>query len=105
MKTDGSRQFDSGRQFHGGGRSGHLPSIRSMPSPGARQSPYPSMGPPTPGAAGQGDAGPYPPSSPQQGQSSLLYQQQQPQQQYRSCLQRTISAPGQMSGRQLSLHF
>ncbi|XP_042888857.1 nuclear receptor coactivator 1-like isoform X16 [Penaeus japonicus] len=97
MKTDGSRQFDSGRQFHGGGRSGHLPSIRSMPSPGARQSPYPSMGPPTPGAAGQGDAGPYPPSSPQQGQSSLLYQQQQPQQQYRSCLQRTISAPGQMS--------
>lgn len=97
IKTDGSRQFDSGRQFHGGGRSGHLPSIRSMPSPGARQSPYPNMGPPTPGAAGQGDAGPYPPSSPQQGQSSLLYQQQQQQQQQYRCLQRTISAPGQMS--------
>ena len=98
MKNDGSRQFDGGRQFPGGGRPGQLPSIRSMPSPGARQSPYPNMGPPTPGASGQGESGPYPPTSPQQGQSSLMYQQQQQQQQqYR--LQRTISAPGQMTGK------
>ncbi|KAG0729901.1 hypothetical protein GWK47_029371 [Chionoecetes opilio] len=73
--------------------------MRSVPSPGPRQSPYQGMGPPTPGTAGQGDPSPYPPSSPQQGQPPLLYQQQQQQpqqqqqqqQQYR--LQRTMSAP------------
>ncbi|XP_068217433.1 nuclear receptor coactivator 2-like isoform X9 [Palaemon carinicauda] len=75
--------------YPGSVRGGQLPSMRSMPSPGTRQSSYPSMGPPTPGSTAQGDAGPYPPSSPQQGQQSLIYQQQQPQQPTQFRIQRT----------------
>ncbi|XP_069958728.1 nuclear receptor coactivator 1 isoform X8 [Cherax quadricarinatus] len=88
---------DGGRQFQGGGRN-QLPSMRSVPSPSARQSPYQGIGPHTPGATGQGDSHPYPPSSPQQGQSPLIYQQQQQQQQQQQYrIQRTMSAPGQMA--------
>lgn len=98
---------DGSRQFSGGGRAGQIPTMRSVPSPGPRQSPYQGMGPPTPGTAGQGDPGPYPPSSPQQGQAPLLYQQQQQQQQQSQQqqpqqqqfrIQRTMSAPVGITG-------
>lgn len=103
IRNEGSRQFPER------GRPGQISAMRSVPSPGPRQSPYQGMGPPTPGTAGQGDPGPYPPSSPQQGQAPLLYQQQQqqqqPQQQQQSqqqqfrSLQRTMSAPVGMPGK------
>lgn len=86
------RSESGSRQFTGGTR-GQLPSIRSVPSPSARQSPFQGMGPPTPGSTGQGDPISYP-SSPQQGQPSLIYQHpQQQQQQPQYHLQRTLSAP------------
>nr|QLJ57682.1 taiman-b [Macrobrachium nipponense] len=89
----GSYMRPDNRPYPSGVRGGQLPSMRSMPSPGTRQSPYPSMGPPTPGSTAQGDAGPYPPSSPQ-GQPSSMYQQQQPQQPTQFRLQRA----GPMAG-------